>query len=282
MPSAALSGKQRDGDEDSDCLFFVIARSLLGLRGDPAPATPADIHAEEWGDGLPRPNKLGLAMTSFSDNIEPPDFGGLAWRGVPVSHETQMRLQRYAGLLVEWNAKFNLVASSTLPQLWTRHMLDSAQLFPLLPKGTKRLVDLGSGAGFPALVLSILGVPEVHVIESIGKKARFLQAVTDDLGLNVIVHNARIESVRDVQADVVTARALTALPTLLSLAKPFMGPASSALFLKGEKADAELTEAAKYWTFGVEKHPSLSDPSGMILRINELKVLRKHDPKRHK
>ncbi len=205
-----------------------------------------------------------------------------AWSTLPVSHEAGVALEHYAALLFTWNAKFNLVASSTLPQLWTRHMLDSAQLFPLLPKGTKRLVDLGSGAGFPALVLSILGVPEVHVIESIGKKATFLQTVVKELNLNVVVHHARIESVRDVQADVVTARALTALPTLLSLAKPFMGPTSTALFLKGEKADAELTEAAKYWTFGVEKNPSLSDPSGIILRINELKVLRKHDPKRHK
>lgn len=205
-----------------------------------------------------------------------------ALEGLPVSHEARRMLERYAALLIEWNEKFNLVAASTLPHLWRRHMLDSAQLYPLLPEGTRRVVDLGSGAGFPALVLSILGVQEVHVIESVGKKANFLRVVTEELGLNVRIHHARIESVRDVVADVVTARAVTALPTLLSLAKPFIGRHSCCLFLKGEKADAELTEAAKYWTFRCDKTPSLSDPSGVILKINELKVLRKDDPKRHK
>lgn len=211
-----------------------------------------------------------------------PSFASAEWAALPVSHEAWGVLERYAALLSEWNEKFNLVASSTLPHLWRRHMLDSAQLFPLLPKGTRRLVDLGSGAGFPALVLAIMGVPEVHVIESTGKKAKFLSVVSEELGLNVIVHQARIESVRDLEADVVTARAVTSLPLLLSLAKPFMGRASCALFLKGEKADAELTEAAKYWTFSCEKTPSLSDPSGVVLKINELKVLRKDDPRRHK
>ncbi|MGE4351136.1 MAG: RsmG family class I SAM-dependent methyltransferase, partial [Bdellovibrionales bacterium] len=95
-------------------------------------------------------------------------------------------------------------------------------------------------------------------------------------------HQDRIENVRDLKAEVVTARALTALPHLLSLVKPFMTSDSTALFLKGEKADAELTEAAKYWTFRAKKIPSQSDPSGVILRINDLKVLRKYDPKRHK
>ncbi|MDD3182925.1 MAG: 16S rRNA (guanine(527)-N(7))-methyltransferase RsmG [Alphaproteobacteria bacterium] len=212
----------------------------------------------------------------------PPEEDLAALSRLPVSHEAQRMLMRYAALLVEWNEKFNLVAASTLPHLWRRHMLDSAQLFPLLPKGTRRLVDLGSGAGFPALVLSIMGVPEVHVIESIGKKANFLSAVVKDLGLNAIVHHARIESVRELEADVVTARAVTSLPILLSLAKPFMGRNSCALLLKGEKADAELTEAAKYWTFTCDKTPSLSDPSGLVLKINELKVLRKDDPRRHR
>lgn len=196
-----------------------------------------------------------------------------------VSHEAWAKFESYAALLKEWNEKFNLVASSTLPQLWQRHFMDSAQLFPLLPAHTRCLVDLGSGAGFPGLVLSIMGVPEVHLIESIGKKATFLRAVVQELGLKAVVHQARIESVRDLQADVVTARALTALPTLLSLAKPFMTKESVGLFLKGEKAEAELTQAHKYWTFVCNKNQSLSDPSGVVLQISELKVLQAHDPK---
>ena len=196
---------------------------------------------------------------------------GLEIIGVPRG--TLLKLEQYEHLLLDWNQKFNLVAESTLPDLWQRHFLDSAQLWPLLPPSTRLLVDLGSGAGFPGLVLSILGVPEVHLIESIGKKAGFLKEVAQELGLNVTVHQARIEKVRDLQADVVTARALTALPELLSLAKPFMKKESCCLFLKGEKADAELTSAAKYWTFDCEKTPSLTSPSGRVLKISNLKVL---------
>lgn len=202
-----------------------------------------------------------------------------AFASCQVSHEARAKFQAYAALLKEWNEKFNLVAASTLPQLWRRHFLDSAQLFPLLPPKARRLVDLGSGAGFPGLVLSIMGVPEVHLIESVGKKATFLRAVVQELGLNAVVHQARIESVRDLQVDVVTARALTALPTLLSLAKPFMTKETVGLFLKGEKAEAELTQAHKYWTFVCNKNQSLSDPSGMVLQISELKVLQAHDSK---
>lgn len=196
----------------------------------------------------------------------------------PVPRETRGRLERYATLLTAWNEKFNLVAASTMPCLWRRHFEDSAQLYPLLPTGAFRLVDLGSGAGFPGMVLAIMGAPEVHLVESIGKKARFLSAVAAELAPNVTVHNERIEKIRNLKADVVTARALTALPELLSLAKPFMDKDSSALFLKGEKADAELTEAHKYWTFTVEKKESQTDPSGTILCLRDLKV--RHDSKR--
>ncbi|HBM90738.1 MAG TPA: 16S rRNA (guanine(527)-N(7))-methyltransferase RsmG [Rhodospirillaceae bacterium] len=196
------------------------------------------------------------------------------------SREDVRRLERYAEILVEWNSKMNLVASSTIPELWQRHFWDSAQLLPLLPRGTRRLVDLGSGAGFPGLVLAILGVREVHLIESVGKKAKFLQAVADELAPNVTVHHERIEKIRTLRADVVTARAVTALPDLLSLAKPFWEKETTGLFMKGEKADVELTEASKYWTFNLEKKPSLTDKTGMILMIEDLKVRRSaHDTK---
>ncbi|MDX9689672.1 MAG: 16S rRNA (guanine(527)-N(7))-methyltransferase RsmG [Proteobacteria bacterium] len=198
-----------------------------------------------------------------------------------VSHETaQARLTRYADLLKDWSARMNLVAPSTLPQLWQRHLLDSAQLLPLLPRETSCLVDMGSGAGFPGLVLAALGVPEVHLIESIGKKARFLEAVAADLSLNIIVHNCRLEAIRGLKADVVTARALTSLPDLLRYAAPFMGPSSVALFLKGEKAPSELTEARKYWTFTCEETPSLTAPTGVVLAICKLKAHKDHDPRR--
>lgn len=194
-----------------------------------------------------------------------------------VPHETRPYFDLYAKMLVEWNERFNLVASSTLPHLWTRHMADSAQLRPFVPAQTRVLVDLGSGAGFPGLVLAILGVPEVHLVESIGKKARFLAEVAKELELNVIVHNERAEKIKGLSADVVTARAVTALPDLLSMAKPFMDKHSLGLFLKGEKAEAELTAARKYWTFNCNSQPSQTDPSGVVLAISELKIQRAHD-----
>lgn len=196
---------------------------------------------------------------------------------IQVPYGTRQKLEHYAAMLEEWNARFNLVAKSTLPDLWTRHFLDSAQLFPLLPLGASRLVDMGSGAGFPGLVLSILGVPEVHLIESIGKKARFLEAVAKELDLSVSVHQERIEKLK-IPADLITARALSHLSQLLLWAKPFMKEESTALFLKGQKAEAELTEARKYWTFDLEKTASLTDPSALILTIRRLK--KRHDPKR--
>ena len=200
---------------------------------------------------------------------------------VGSSRGQRKALERYAEILVERNKKINLVASSTLPDMWKRHFWDSAQLLPLLPSCTENLVDLGSGAGFPGLVLAILGVPEVHLVESTGKKALFLQDVVDDLSLNVTVHHARCETIQDVKADVVTARAVKALPSLLSLAKPFWHKDTAGLFLKGQKVDAELTDAKKYWTFNIKKVQSLTDPSGTILALRNLRV-RKHHGQQYK
>jgi 16S rRNA (guanine527-N7)-methyltransferase len=199
-----------------------------------------------------------------------------------VSRETAGKLDRYAALLREWNEKFNLVATSTLPSLWSRHFLDSAQLIKYIPASAKTLADMGSGAGFPGLVLSIMGMPEVHLVESIGKKAAFLQAVIDELGLNTTVHLSRVEALRDLHVDIITARALKPLPELLSLAKPLTRNDSFCLFLKGQHADAELTEARKYWTFACEKTPSLSDPSGSVLKISHLKSLHHERSRRFK
>lgn len=208
---------------------------------------------------------------------------------ITVPRETITQLDRYAELLAEWNERFNLVAASTIPQIWIRHFLDSAQLgahiAPLLDTGTTiKLADIGSGAGFPGLVFAILYPKlDVHLIESTGKKANFLREVAKELKLNVSVHQQRAESIRDMEADIVTARAVTALAQLLSLSKPLMKKDSFCLFLKGQNADAELTEARKYWTFASAKSPSLSDHSGTVLKISDLRILRPHGakPKRH-
>jgi 16S rRNA (guanine527-N7)-methyltransferase len=189
-----------------------------------------------------------------------------------ASREAISKLDRYAELLNEWNQRFNLVAESTLPHVWSRHFLDSAQLIKHIPEGTKSLADLGSGAGFPGLVLSVLGVLHVHLIESIGKKANFLRAVIDDLNLDATVHQTRIEDKHDMKFDVITARALKPLPQLLELSKPLIKKESLCLFLKGQQHGNELTESAKYWRFDHETFPSLSDRSGCVLKITNLRA----------
>jgi 16S rRNA (guanine527-N7)-methyltransferase len=188
-----------------------------------------------------------------------------------VPRETVDKLERYVKLLQRWNKSINLVAESTIFHVWSRHVLDSAQLLKFIPPSARTLVDLGSGAGFPGLVLAIMGPHKVHLIESIGKKASFLRLVAEDLELDATIHQQRIEFVRGLKADVITARALKPLPELLGLAKPLMAENAICLFLKGQKANAELTEAQKYWTFVCEKIPSLSDPSGTVLKISQLK-----------
>lgn len=187
-----------------------------------------------------------------------------------VSRETLDRLRVYANLLVKWQRSINLVGPKTLPDLWRRHMLDSAQLYPLLPRDTTTLVDLGSGAGFPGLVLAILGVPDVHLIESDQRKATFLREVSRETGASVTIHAARAEALTPLPADAVTARALAPLPKLLVLAEPFLQPNSVCLFLKGQDVESELTDATKEARMSIERVPSRTDPRGRILILREI------------
>jgi 16S rRNA (guanine527-N7)-methyltransferase len=129
---------------------------------------------------------------------------------------------------------------------------------------------MGSGAGFPGIVMSILGMPETHLIESTGKKADFLRVIINELGLNATIHQCRIENLRNHQFDVIAARALKSLPELMKLAKPLMKKESHGLFLKGKSLHDELTESARSWTFDYATSPSISDPSGTVLIIRSL------------
>jgi 16S rRNA (guanine527-N7)-methyltransferase len=191
-----------------------------------------------------------------------------------VSRETLERLGRYADMLIKWQKSINLVSPDSLKDLWRRHMLDSAQLQAFLPPQIQGLVDMGSGAGFPGLVLAILGVSNVHLIESDARKCVFLaeaaRAAGLEVGSNPIVHRSRLEDVVDLRVDVVTARACAPLRDLLAYAEPFLHSDSICLFLKGGRVDEELTEAAKTWSMRVERFPSLSDPSGTILRMKQV------------
>lgn len=200
-----------------------------------------------------------------------------------VSRETLDRLTTYVNLLVDWNERLNLVAPSTIADVWRRHILDSAQLAALISPEAKTIVDLGSGAGFPGLVLAIMlaGRPglKVHLVESIQKKCRFLEAVIAATGAPAEVHPIRAEDLKGLKADVVTARAVAPLERLLPLAHPFFGPGTIALFLKGRSLNDELTLATKSWTLAATPIPSRSDPSGYVLRVTGLTPWRR-SPKR--
>lgn len=190
-------------------------------------------------------------------------------RRLDVSRETLARLEAYAALLQKWQKAINLVSPGTLPKLWERHMLDSAQLIRLAPPGGLWL-DLGSGAGFPGLVLAILGVREVRLVESDARKCAFLREAARITAAPATVIHARIEDVTPFPADVVVARALAPLDKLLGFASPFLGKTGVGLFLKGQDVEAELTEAHRNWKMCVERHPSLSDARASVLRLTEV------------
>jgi 16S rRNA (guanine527-N7)-methyltransferase len=200
-----------------------------------------------------------------------------SFRDLGVSRETMARLTLYAELLVKWQKAVNLVAPSTIDDLWQRHMLDSAQLWPLLPAGAHTLIDLGSGAGFPGLVLAIMGVPEVHLVESDLKKSAFLREVARETGSNVTVHAERISRLGPIPAEIVTARALAPLPRLLTQAAPWLEKGAVGLFPKGESVAQELTQARRQWTMTLTAFPSRTSPNGTILRVESLRHGRDRD-----
>jgi 16S rRNA (guanine527-N7)-methyltransferase len=198
-----------------------------------------------------------------------------------VSRETLSRLKAYVGLLEDWNARHNLVSAGSLADVWRRHIWDSAQLLRFIPENTKTLVDLGSGAGFPGLVLAELlrGRARVTLFESIAKKCAFLQEVSDRLELNSKIRNERMEAIERLPFDVVTARACAPLDKLLGYAQNFANADTVCLFLKGQNVGSELTEARKSWKMSLQQHPSLTDSSGCILEIRELAHAYKTSPR---
>jgi 16S rRNA (guanine527-N7)-methyltransferase len=206
-------------------------------------------------------------MLPAGDGFGPDEFASAA----AVSRETLDRLKRYADLLADWNSRYNLVSPASMSDLWRRHFWDSAQIADLIPKGSKTLVDLGSGAGFPGLVLAAMR-PELRItlIEATVKKCRFLQAVADELGLTAEIRPQRIEDIPHESFNVITARACAPLTQLLSYTQRFWGKGTRALLHKGQNLALELTEAHKSWSIEAEQHPSRSDPSGIILEIREL------------
>ena len=209
----------------------------------------------------------------MSDVAAPLDLGPAGFdRAVGATAERREMLEVFRRQLVEANSEMNLVGASTLEVFWTRHYVDSAQLLLIAPEA-RTWADLGAGAGLPGLVLAILlkgqaGV-KVHLVESMAKRCRFLEAVATRLDLPVEIHNARAESLR-LKVDVVTARACAPLDRLLGFARPYMALGARGVFLKGADAAAEIAEARKLWRFTVQTRDSLSDSRGQVLLIDAL------------
>ena len=196
----------------------------------------------------------------------------------PVSRETAERLDAFVALLLRWQERTNLIAPSTIPELWTRHIADSLQLARLAP-AAKVWIDLGSGGGFPGLIVAIAAAPGcvVHLVESNAKKAAFLREAARVLDAPARVYCERAEDFaqhfKD-HTDVVMARALAPLDVLLRWVAPLMREGTQALLMKGQDVEAELTEASKYWRITADLVPSLTDPAARIMIVRRLEPRR--------
>ena len=191
------------------------------------------------------------------------------------SPKTIEKLKIYEETLKKWQSKINLISPSTVPDIWNRHIMDSAQLYPLISKQPQVILDLGSGAGFPGLVLAILNQTQgrgnwaVHLVESDTRKCVFMREILRLCQVHAIIHNCRIEDMEPMKVDIITARALKETKTLLFYAYPFLKTDTYFLFLKGENADLELNWATNEYNFLVEKIPSLTKGS-YILKMMEI------------
>ncbi len=197
----------------------------------------------------------------------------------PVSRETQKRLEAFVALLLTWQRRINLIAPSTIADVWTRHVADSLQLVALAP-AAKVWVDFGSGGGFPGLVVAcaLADVPGamVHLVESNGKKAAFLREAVRITGVPAKVHPQRAEIFGETCQETVhavTARALAPLKTLCDQAFPLIARGAVGLFPKGQDVDAELTQAAKYWSIEATKVPSKTSTEGCVVLVRGLRRL---------
>lgn len=192
-----------------------------------------------------------------------------------VSRETLGRLESLVELTLKWTPKINLISKSTVDGIWARHVLDSAQLAPFAPDGLKTWVDLGSGGGYPGLVLAVLldelrPEASVHMIESDQRKSTFLRTAIRELGLTATAHAIRAEALDPMGADIVSARALAPLEALLKLLQRHGRPDARGVFPKGRQASREIDAAARNWSFTCLQHPSITDPEATLLEIGDL------------
>lgn len=193
-----------------------------------------------------------------------------------VSRETLVKLEDYSELLMKWQKAKNLISNSTMDEMWLRHFFDSAQLYlqieKTMPSLPKTLLDIGSGAGFPGLVLGAMGIDNVHMVESNGKKCSFMNQVARKMAVNATIHNERIEKITPFPIDIITSRACAKINQLLDWSEPFLErPTVEVWLLKGQTANEELTEAETYWTMNSECFDSKTEEGASIIRLTNIK-----------
>lgn len=181
------------------------------------------------------------------------------------------RLLQFKTLLMQWNSTIKLVSAQDIAHLWSRHIEDALQLLPLLPPGNDHAIDMGSGGGFPGLVLALATGIHFDLVESDSRKAAFLREATTVTQAAATIHACRVEDATLQPRMMITARALAPLPRLLELCHPLLAEGGVCLFPKGERADAEITQASRTWLMDLERIPSLTSPTGLILRIKNLR-----------
>ncbi|HVY13039.1 MAG TPA: 16S rRNA (guanine(527)-N(7))-methyltransferase RsmG [Alphaproteobacteria bacterium] len=200
---------------------------------------------------------------------QPFEFGAPEFqKETGISDEVLRRFQDYAEIIAKWNQLVGLVGDSTLPIIWHRHFMDSAQLLPLLPKNPGRIADLGSGAGFPGLVLALMGVKNIVLFERNIRKAEFLQRTNRELNAGAEIINLTSEDYTEEPFDVLLSRAAAPLDELLYASRRLRKPSTICLFQKGKNLDAEMREAQKEWVMpDARRIPSLTDAQASILRL---------------
>ena len=187
-----------------------------------------------------------------------------------VPRETQEKLDCYVQLLIKWQARINLISSKTLPKIWHRHILDSAQLVSYLPKTPSVILDMGSGAGLPGVILAILTRHQLHLVESDSRKIAFMRIALRETGTSAILHEQRMETVPALRPDIITARALAPLSQLITLASGQHHEKIEYLFLKGREAKQELTALPACPKMEAECLPSMTDSQASIIRLKPI------------
>lgn len=191
----------------------------------------------------------------------------------PLTQNQIHNLENYVILLLQQNLNYNFIGQSTIKDIWDRHILDCAQLIKLIDTPSAKFADFGSGCGLPGIILSILGLKEMHLVEKSYRKAEFLRQAKLLSKNRVFVHQAKIEELSDLKFDCITSRALAPLPKLLHYNLDFLKPDGYCLFLKGKKLNEEIAKAKKEYSFEFEKFGSLTSSESNIIKIKNIKKL---------